>query len=409
VLGTLGDRTSIVYVSPLKALGNDIQKNLDGPLAEIIALGRSAGYALHDIRTAVRTGDTLMPDRRAMMRRPPHILVTTPESLYILLTSASGRQMLSSVETVIVDEIHAVADDKRGSHLALSLERLDDLAGRPLPRIGLSATVTPIDVVAQFLVGAGRPAPHVVQIARRREFDLAIEVPRSELSAVASHEQWDEVYDRVAHLVSQHRSTLVFVNTPPGGRAHGTPSGGPAWRNGCRRASRKSVAQDASGRRTAPEERRAQGRGGDSITELGIDVGTVDLVCQIASTRSISVAVQRIGRSGHWRGATPKARLFPATRDDLIECAALVLMIGRGELDHVIVPEAPLDILAQQIVAACAAADWREEDLFALVRRAYPVSRSAAADFRCRDRDAVGRNRRAPGTLWRVSASRSRE
>ena len=381
VLGTLGDRTSVVYVSPLKALGNDIQKNLDGPLAEIVALGRSAGYDLHEIRTGVRTGDTLMPDRRAMMRRPPHILVTTPESLYILLTSGSGREMLASVETVIVDEIHAVADDKRGSHLALSLERLDDLAGRPLPRIGLSATVTPIDVVAQFLVGAGRPSPHVVQIARRREFDLAIEVPRSELAAVASHEQWDELYDRVAHLVTQHRSTLVFVNTRRVAErvAHHLAA----------RLGETAVAahHGSLSRKTRLEAEQRLKNGELKVVvataslELGIDVGTVDLVCQISSTRSISVAVQRIGRAGHWRGATPKARLFPATRDDLIECAALVLMIRRGELDHVIVPEAPLDILAQQVVAACAAAEWREDDLFALVRRAYPYRDLPRTDF----------------------------
>ena len=380
VLGTLTDQTSVVYISPLKALGNDIQKNLDGPLAEIVALGRTAGYDLHDIRTAVRTGDTLMPDRRAMMRRPPHILVTTPESLYILLTSASGRDMLSHVETVIVDEIHAVADDKRGSHLALSLERLDALAGRPLPRIGLSATVTPIDVVAQFLVGR-RPAPHLVQIARRREFDLAIEVPRSELTAVASHEQWDEVYDRLAQLVQSHRSTLVFVNTRRVAErvAHHLASrvGDSAVAAHHGSLSRKT--------RLDAEQRLKNGElkvvVATASLELGIDVGTVDLVCQIASPRSIAVAVQRVGRAGHWRGATPKARLFPTTRDDLIECAGLVLMIGRGELDHVIVPDAPLDILAQQIVAACAAGDWSEDELFALVRRAYPYRDLPRADF----------------------------
>ena len=381
VLGTLTDRTSVVYVSPLKALGNDIQKNLDGPLAEIVALGRAAGLDLHDIRTAVRTGDTLMPDRRAMMRRHPHILVTTPESLYILLTSGSGREMLGSVETVIVDEIHAVADDKRGSHLSLSLERLDALVGRPVPRIGLSATVTPIDVVAQFLVGAGRPAPHLVQIARRREFDLAIDVPASEITAVASHEQWEEIYNRLAHLVGQHRSTLVFVNTRRVAERV-------AHHLAARLGDAAVAAHHGSLSRKTRLEAEQRLKNGElkvvvatASLELGIDVGTIDLVCQISSPRSISVTVQRAGRSGHWRGATPKARLFPTTRDDLIECAALVLEINRGELDQVIVPDAPLDILAQQIVAACAASDWSEEELFALVRRAYPYRDLARPDF----------------------------
>src|SRR6185436_20871454 len=280
-----------------------------------------------------------------------------------------------------VDEIHAVADDKRGAHLSLSLERLDALVGRPVPRIGLSATVTPIDTIAAYLSGAGRPLPHLVQIARRREFDLAIEVPPSEIAAVATHEFWDEIYDRLAALVREHRSTLLFVNTRRVAErvAHHLAArlGEDALAAHHGSLSRKT--------RLAAEQRLKAGElkvvVATASLELGIDVGTIDLVCQVASPRSISVAVQRIGRSGHWRGATPKARLFPATRDDLIECAALVLMIGRGELDHVIVPEAPLDILAQQIVAACAAADWREEDLFALVRRAYPYRDLPRADF----------------------------
>ena len=380
-VGALDDRTFVLYVSPLKALGNDIQKNLDGPLAEILELARQTTHALPEIRTAVRTGDTLMPDRRAMIRRPPHILVTTPESLYILLTSASGREMLGSVETVIVDEIHAVADDKRGAHLALSLERLDALVGRPVPRIGLSATVTPIEVIARFLAGSGRPMPHLVQIDRRREFDLAIEVPPSELGPIATHELWEEIYDRLAALVRQHRSTLVFVNTRRVSErlAHHLA---PRLGEDAVAAHHGSLARKT---RLAAEQRLKNGDlkvvVATASLELGIDVGTIDLVCQIGSPRSISVAVQRIGRAGHWRGAVPKARLFPTTLDDLMECAALVLAVGRGELDRIIVPDAPLDILAQQIVAACAAGEWREDDLFALVRRAYPYRDLTRDDF----------------------------
>jgi len=379
--GSLADQTSVLYVSPLKALGNDIQRNLDGPLAEILALARARGLDVPDLRTAVRSGDTLMPARQAMMRRPPHILVTTPESLYILLTSEGGRRMLSTVETVIVDEIHAMADDKRGAHLALSLERLDALVGRPVPRIGLSATVTPIDTIASFLCGAGRPAPHLVLIDRRRQFDLAIEVPRLELGPIATHEMWEDVYDRLATLVAAHRSTLVFVNTRRVAErvAHHLAS----------RLGADAVAAHhgslARASRLAAEQRLKSGElrvvVATASLELGIDVGTIDLVCQIGSTRSIAVAVQRIGRAGHWRGAIPKARLFPATRDDLVECAALVRAVRRGELDRIIVPEAPIDILSQQIVAACAAGEWLEDDLYALGRRAYPYRELRREDF----------------------------
>src|SRR5881394_1327402 len=211
--GELADRTEVLYVSPLKALGNDIRTNLEIPLSEIHELAANCGILMPEIRTAVRTGDPLAHERRAMLARPPHILVTTPESLYILLTAARSREVLRTVESVIVDEIHAVADDKRGTHLALSLERLDQLTGKRLPRIGLSATQKPIELVADFLTGADHVAPEIVQIGHRRELDLAIEVPGSELGPVASNEMWDEIYDRIAALSSQHRSTLVFVNT----------------------------------------------------------------------------------------------------------------------------------------------------------------------------------------------------
>ena len=381
VTGALENRTEVLYISPLKALGNDIQKNLDGPLAEIVALARRHGDTVPEIRTAVRTGDTLMPARQAMLRTPPHILVTTPESLYILLTASRSREILRSVETVIVDEIHAMADDKRGSHLALSLERLDALTGKTLPRIGLSATQNPIELVAEFLGGAGRPAPVIVQVPGRRQFDLAVEVPKSEIGPIATNEQWDETYDRLAELALQHRSTLIFVNTR---RVAERVTHHLAERLG---QDQVAAHHGSLARRTrlAAEQKLKAGElralVATASLELGIDIGHVDLVCQIGSPRSIATAVQRVGRAGHWRGAVPKARLFATTRDELIECAALVLAIRRGELDKLAIPDAPLDILAQQIVAACAADDWDEDALFALVRRAHPYRGLPREDF----------------------------
>ncbi|MGA6955447.1 MAG: DEAD/DEAH box helicase, partial [Candidatus Acidiferrales bacterium] len=381
VAGDLLDQTEVLYVSPLKALGNDIQRNLDAPLGEILQLARERGYLMPEIRTAVRTGDTLMHERRAMQKRPPHILVTTPESLYILLTAGKSRENLRTVKTLIVDEIHAVADDKRGSHLALSIERLEALITQPLTRIGLSATQKPIELVGQFLTGSARHAPVIVQVAQRRHLDLAIEVPASELGPVASNEMWEEIYKRIAELVQQHRSTLIFVNT----------------RRLAERVAhhlRALLGEDAVAshhgslsrlRRLAVESKLKAGEVRALVAtaslELGIDIGTVDLVCQIGSPRSISVALQRAGRAGHWRGAIPKSRFFATTRDELLECGALVRAIRHGELDRIEIPDAPLDVLAQQIVAACAAEDWREDDLFALVRRAFPYRNLARKDF----------------------------
>jgi len=379
--GELLDRTEVLYVSPLKALSNDIQKNLEVPLGEILQLAGQRGMLMPEIRTAVRTGDTLAHERRAMLAHPPHILVTTPESLYILLTAARSREILRTVESVIVDEIHAVADDKRGAHLALSLERLDHLTGKRLPRIGLSATQKPIELVADFLTGAEQPAPHIVQIGHRRELDLAIEVPGSELGPVASNEMWDEIYDRLATLASQHRSTLIFVNTRRLSErmAHHLSE----------RLGKDAVAAHHGSLsrklRLAAEKKLKAGEiralVATASLELGIDIGSVDLVCQIGSPRSIAAALQRIGRAGHWHGAVPKGRLFATTRDDLLECAALVRAIRQGDLDRLAVPEAPMDILAQQIVAMCAAEDWKEEDLFQAVRHACPYRNLARAEF----------------------------
>ena len=381
IAGGLTDRVEVLYVSPLKALGNDIQKNLEVPLGEILELARERGFLMPEIRTAVRTGDTLMHERRKMIERPPHILVTTPESLYILLTAAKSREILKSAETVIVDEIHAVADDKRGSHLALSLERLEALTEKPPVRIGLSATQKPIELIAHFLTGSGRPDPVIVQIGHRRTLDLAIEVPASELGPVASHEMWDEIYNRVADLVRAHRSTLVFVNTRRLAErvAHHLEErlGKDAVATHHGSLSRK-LRLAAENKLKAGEIRALVAT---ASLELGIDIGAVDLVCQIGSTRSIATALQRIGRAGHWRGATPKGRIFATTRDELLECAALVRAIRQGDLDRIEIPEAPQDVLAQQIVAMCSAEDWQEEDLFARIRRAYPYRNLERGQF----------------------------
>ncbi len=370
--GHLSDRTEVLYVSPLKALGNDIQKNLEIPLGEILALAGERGRLMPEIRTAVRTGDTLQPERRAMLKRPPHILVTTPESLYILLTADKSRAILRDVETVIVDEIHAVADDKRGAHLTLSLERLDALTHRRPVRIGLSATQKPIEDVAHFLTGAGRADPVIVNVGHKRKLDLRIEVPPMPLGPVASNEMWDSIYDRLVELVGQHRSTLVFVNTRRMAERLCHELG--------ERMGEENVAAHHGSLsrklRLAAEKKLKEGQVrvlvATASLELGIDVGTVDLAVQINSPRAIAVALQRVGRSGHWRGAIPKGRFFVTTRDDLMECAALVRAIRLGDLDRLMIPEAPLDVLAQQIVAACAAEEWDEDEMFALARRAYP-------------------------------------
>src|SRR5205809_4038807 len=394
--GDLQDRTEVLYVSPLKALGNDIHKNLEGPLGEILQMAGERGLLMPEIRTAVRTGDTLMHERRAMLKRPPHILVTTPESLYILLTAEGSRAILRDVETVIVDEIHAVADDKRGAHLTLSLERLEALLseagglsleairfGRKptLVRIGLSATQKPIEEVAHFLTGNGRPDPVIVNIGHKRTLNLAVEVPGSQLGPIATNEMWEEIYDRLVELVHQNRSTLVFVNTR---RLVERVAHHLAERLGEDNvaAHHGSLSRKL---RLAAEKKLKDGQikvlVATASLELGIDIGTVDLVVQISSPRAIAVALQRVGRSGHWRGAVPKGRFFVTTRDDLLECAALVRAIRQGDLDRIAVPEAPLDILAQQIVAMCAAEDWKEDELFQSVRRAYPYRNLSRADF----------------------------
>jgi ATP-dependent Lhr-like helicase len=388
--GGLGDRTRVVYVSPLKALGNDIEKNLREPLEGIRRLAEESTAPLPEIRVMVRSGDTPVRDRARMIRRPPHILITTPESLYIMLTSESGRRILAPAGTVIVDEIHAVAGDKRGAHLALSLERLDALCGHRLQRIGLSATQKPIDEIAHLLVGAGggaggegagRPECAIVDVGHRREMDLRIEVPDQELGPITTHELWDEVYDRIAGHVRRHRTTLVFVNTRRQVErvAHAL---------GARLGEDRVAAHHGSLSRSvrlAAEERLKSGEVpvvvATASLELGIDIGHVDLVCHVGAPRAISTLLQRIGRSGHWLGAVPQGIFFPLTRDDLLQCAAAVRAARSGALDRVFLPQKPLDVLAQQIVATVAGSELGEEELWALVSRAWPYRDLERSEF----------------------------
>ncbi len=376
----LADETHVVYVSPLKALSNDIQRNLEAPLAGIRAELEALGLPDVEIRTLVRTGDTPQAQRQSMRKRPPHIVVTTPESLYILLTSESGRKMLATTRTVIVDEIHALAPNKRGAHLALSLERLEALAGSGLVRIGLSATQKPIEEIARFLVGA-HAACSIVDTGHARQRDLAIELPDAPLEAVMSGEVWQQVYDRLAALANEHRTTLVFVNTR---RLAERAARHLSERLGATQvaAHHGSLAREI---RLDAEQRLKRGElkllVATASLELGIDIGDVDLVCQLGSTRTIAAFLQRVGRSGHAVGGLPKGRLFPLSRDDLCDAAALLDAVGRGELDRIAVPDQPLDVLAQQIVAEVAHREWREDELFARFRRAYPFRALAREQF----------------------------
>ena len=399
--GELPDEVRVVYVSPLKALSADIHRNLAEPRREIRLLAEEMGLAAPRITAAIRTGDTPAAERAAMLRRPPHILVTTPESLYLLLTAERSRQMLRTVRTVIVDEIHAMIETRRGAHLSLSLERLQHVAGRPLQRIGLSATQRPVAAVAAWLVGgsacpehseddgrtggpADRRAEQQVRIIDRghaRERDLAIELPGAPLEAVMSGEVWTEVYDRITELVKQHRTTLIFVNTRRLAERLARQLGerlGPEAVT----AHHGSLAREA---RLAAEERLKTGQlralVATASLELGIDIGHVDLVCQIASPRRINTFLQRIGRSGHTISGTPKGRLFPLTRDDLIECAALLRAVRRGDLDRLTAEERPLDVLAQQVVAESASEDWGLDGLYRLCCRAWPYRDLSRQEF----------------------------
>ena len=368
--GALPDQVRVIYVSPLKALSADIHKNLAEPRRQIRALAESMNFAPVKITAAVRSGDTPQRERAAMLRTPPHILVTTPESLYLLLTAARSREMLKSARSVIVDEIHAVLQSRRGAHLALSLERLDHVCGRKLQRIGLSATQKPIEEVAKFLTSS--PC-QIVDKGHKRTLDLALEVPGSPLEAVMSHEVWQEIYERLVELIGAHRTTLITVNTR---RLAERMAHQLSERLGAEHvaAHHGSLAKEV---RLDAEQRLRDGKlkvlVATASLELGIDIGHVDLVCQISSPHRIATFLQRVGRSGHTIKGVPKGRIFPLTRDDLIECAAMVQAVREGELDRVAVPDQPLDVLAQQIVAETSAEEeWDEDALFALCRSSYP-------------------------------------
>ena len=383
----LSDETQVVYVSPLKALSNDIRKNLQEPLSGIRALLVEANGHDIDVRAEVRTGDTTAAQRQALIKRPPHILVTTPESLYLLLTSQSGRGMLRTARTLILDEIHAVVDERRGAHLALSVERLAALVQGPLQRIGLSATQKPIEEVARFLVGtgavdeAGTPDCEIIDIGHRRELDLAIEIPQSPLEAVMSGEVWEEVYRRLAELVQAHRTTLVFVNTR---RMAERVTHHLSELLGADAVTSHHGSLSAKLRLEA-EDRLKRGElkalVATASLELGIDIGSVDLVCQLGTTRSIATLLQRVGRAEHKRGCLPKGRIFPLSRDELIECAALLRCVNRGELDRLTIPEKPLDVLAQQVVAASSTEDWDENEFFELVCSAWTYRNLTRGEF----------------------------
>ncbi len=390
LVGELEEGVRVVYVSPLRALSNDMHRNLEVPLAEIEAQAVAMGYPAPGIRAGLRTGDTTASQRATLVRRPPQILVTTPESLYLMLTAARSRETLKNVETVIVDEIHAMVGNKRGSHLSLTIERLESLVGRPLQRVGLSATQKPIERTARFLVGAGNadsaeahsaPSCRILDVGHTRALDLAIELPRTELGAVCMHEQWAEIHERLVELIREHRTTLIFVNTRRLAERL-THQLSEKLGEGQIETHHGSVAAE---KRLQTERKLKSGElkavVATASLELGIDIGYIDLVVQIGSPRSIATFLQRIGRSGHSLGLTPKGRLFALTRDELGESLGLLRAIRSGMLDSVAIPQAPLDVLAQQIVAEAAAQDWNVDELFALVRRADPYRNLARSDF----------------------------
>ncbi len=403
-----GSGPSVVYVSPLKALAVDIQQNLEAPLREIAAVAAGMGLTAPDIRVAVRTGDTAAAERAAMLKRPPDFLITTPESLYLLVTAERSRGMLRNVATIIVDEIHAVAGNKRGSHLALTLERVAHVAQGPVQRVGLSATQRPIDAIARLLVGAGQRCA-VVDTGHRRELDLALELPDDELGAVPSGSQLAQILDLITAHVCEHRTTLVFVNTrrmaervahelgerlgalpAPGTAPDGRPAGGHQAADSAHQGELGANVAAHHGSLSRERRQRVERRlrSGDlralvatASLELGIDIGPVELVCQIGSPRSFATFLQRVGRSNHTRTGTPAGRLYPTTRDELVECAALLRGVRAGRLDAIVIPQAPLDILAQHLVAECAAAPWSADELFELVRKAAPYAGLSRQDF----------------------------
>ena len=388
---TLEPAIQIVYISPLKALSNDIHRNLQEPLAAICKALDEAGYQGTEIKVAVRTGDTTQYERQMMLKRPPHILVTTPESLYLLLTSKGGRKVLQTANTLIIDEIHAMLGDKRGAHLSLSVERLEQLVGKPLQRIGLSATQKPIEEVAKYLVGKHQVGDNgancvIVDSGHKKELDVSIEVPKSPLSALMSNDVWEELYERLVELVESHQTTLIFVNTRRLAERLSLSLGeriGEEAVNSHHGSMSKEHRFDA-------EQKLKNGQlrvlVATASMELGIDIGSVNLVVQFSSPKSISAFLQRVGRSGHQVGGIPKGILFPLTRDDLVECTALLDSVRRGELDQLCIPEKPLDILSQHIVAETAANEHIDEclgmeALFSLFSRAWSYRNLSREEF----------------------------
>ncbi len=379
--GELEDKIQVIYVSPLKALSNDVQKNLQEPLNEIAALAQERGIQIKEIRVGLRTGDTPASARRMMLKKPPHILVTTPETLYLMLTAEKSRNLIVSCQTLIVDEIHALVRDKRGVHLALSLERLESLCTQPLMRVGLSATQKPIDHIARFLVGTRRPMPSIVDIGHKRKRDLGIIVPKMPLSAVASHEMWDEIYDNLADLAKQNRSTLIFANTRRLAERvahHLRERLGDDVVSAHHGSLSRTLRLDVENKL---KEGKLKALVATASLELGIDIGELDLVCQIGSPRSIAVALQRVGRAGHFYKSISCGRFFVTTRDDLLESAALLRAIKHDELDALVLPKVSLDILAQQIVAHVSLESIEEDALYTLVTGAHPYSELTKETF----------------------------
>src|SRR5258705_473470 len=384
--GELPDEVRVIYVSPLKALSADIHKNLAEPRREMRRIAEEMGSPPVGITAAVRSGDTPQGERAAMLRSPPHILVTTPESLYLLLTAQRSREMLKTARVVIVDEIHAVLESRRGAHLALSLERLDHVCGRRLQRVGLSATQKPIEEVAQFLVGSGKSDCTIADVTvidrgHKRAIDLEIEGAGSPLEAVMSGEVWQETYKRLVELIESHRTTLIFVNTR-------RLSERMAFQLSERLGAEHVAAHHGSLAKEARLEAEQKLRDGElkvlvatASLELGFAIGRVDLVCQISSPHRIATLLQRGGRSGHTVGGLPKGRVFPLTRDDMTECEAMGRAVKDGELDRVLIRDKPLDVLAQQIVAEAASEEWDEEALFDLFRGAYPYRSLEKTEF----------------------------
>ena len=376
----LPDETRVLYVSPLKALSNDIQKNLQFPISGIRDSLLEHGLPDVEIRAWVRTGDTPQSERQKMRKKPPHIVVTTPESLFILLTSESGREMLATVHTVIIDEIHALAGNKRGAHLMLSLERLSALCIKPPVRIGISATQKPIETMAKYLCGEEEFC-NIIDTGHVRQRDLEIEVPDSPLEAVMANEVWAEIYQQLEEQVNQHSTTLIFVNTR---RLAERAAHHLAERLGddAVTAHHGSLSRE---HRLNAETRLKQGQlkalVATASLELGIDIGDIDLVCQIGSPRSIATFLQRVGRAGHSIGAVPKGRLFPLTRDDLVECTAILDAIQHDELDHIVMQPHPLDVLAQQIIAEVANREWDKSELYNTFKQAWIYRDLTQANF----------------------------